>query len=535
MFKVVSISDKTGTAIDRLCRMVAPHHKNLEYVVVDCHPKRPSLQQLQRIEDECRTADVIDYQYFKTAEMLREKYQWLKDIPSVLTHNNAYSHRDGDWNDYQAVIGNNRTLFKELGDITKSRVEHIPLAVDPFFWQFNENYQFEKSVIMVANRIESKKGILPVAQACKQLGIKMYLVGAISQPDYFQEVIDTGVVQFAQEVSDEDLRALYYKAGVHICNSIDDFESGTMPILESIFCGVPVITRKVGHVPDFADDAIIINDHDSEDVDHLAKLITDFFSTGGSGATNGVHYNHKEVPKQIQDMRQKAWYAIKHMTPERRAYSYQKLWREMLGDNTVSVIVPVSGKPEVTRENLNAVANQTYQNIELIVVDDGEEDQKENIDSFASTVSMPVRYIRLGGKGYHLARARNKAAIESTSDILVFCDQRMIMEPDCVEKFVENIKPNTWLYGNKGFKKDFVENLSCIYREDFCRFGMFNERMNMYGGLSQETRSRARKQAMTIEYIEDAKATPKGKSSNKRLQKYQIMQMKTILWKMGLS
>lgn len=517
MFKVVAISDKTGTAIDRLCKVVEPYHKNIEYVVIDVHPKRPDATQLARVEQECRTADVIDYQYFRTAEALRSRYDWLKDIPSVLTHNNPYSIKESDWNSYQAVIGNNKSITADLQKITSSRVEHIPIVVDPFFWQFNENYKFNKSVIMVANRIESKKGILPVALACKKLGIKMQLVGAISQPDYFREIIDTGVVHFAQECTDEELRAMYYEAGVHVCNSIDNFESGTMPILESIYCGVPVITRKIGHVPDFADDSIVINDHDSEDVDHLVDIIDKLLCD----------------TKKLENMRQQAWYSIKHINPERRAYMYQKLYRELLDDEPVSVIVPVAGKEEVTRENLTAIANQTYKNVEIIVIDDGEVDQKKNIMDFADTVSIPVRYIRLGGKGYNLAKARNMGVVQATSDILVFADQRMILEPDCIETFVKNIKPNTWLYGNKGVKKEFVENLSCMYRNDFVRFGMFNERINMYGGLSQETRVRARHQGINIEFIENAKATPRGKSSNKRIKKYEIMQMKNMLFKIG--
>lgn len=530
MFKVVAISDKTGTAIDRLCKVVEPYHKNIDYVVIDVHPKRPDASQLARVEQECRTADVIDYQYFRTAEALRSRYEWLKEIPSVLTHNNPYSIKESDWNGYQAVVANNKSIKKDLEKITDSRLEHIPIVVDPFFWQFNERYAFNKSVIMVANRIESKKGILPVALACKKLGIKMQLVGAISQPDYFREVVDTGVVHFAQECTDEELRSMYYEAGVHVCNSIDNFESGTMPILESIYCGVPVITRKIGHVPDFADDSIVINDHDSEDVDHLVELIR---STLYEPIDNKKESNYKTVETKLQDMRQNAWYSIKHMNPERRAYMYQRLYRELLEDDSVSVIVPVAGKEDITRENLIAIANQTHKNIEIIVVDDGEVDQKKNIMDFADTVSMPVRYIRLGGKGYNLAKARNRATIEATSDILVFCDQRMIMDNDCVEQFIKNLKLNTWLYGNKGAKKDFIENLSCVYRSDFVKFGMFSERVNMYGGLSQETRVRARHQGINIEFVESAKATPKGKSSNKRTKKYEIMQMKNTLFKIG--
>jgi glycosyltransferase involved in cell wall biosynthesis len=46
------------------------------------------------------------------------------------------------------------------------------------------------------------------------------------------------------------LRDTYYESAVHVCNSVDNFESGTLPVLESMACGVPVLSRKVGHIPD---------------------------------------------------------------------------------------------------------------------------------------------------------------------------------------------------------------------------------------------------------------------------------------------
>lgn len=52
MLKVVAVSDKIDTAIDRLCRGVQKYHDNLDYQVIDVHPKRPDPSQLQRFEQE---------------------------------------------------------------------------------------------------------------------------------------------------------------------------------------------------------------------------------------------------------------------------------------------------------------------------------------------------------------------------------------------------------------------------------------------------------------------------------------------------
>lgn len=520
MFKIVSIVDKGGTALDRLARGVIPYHTNFDYKVIRCHPKRPSPEELAIVERECQTADIIDAQYYRTMDMLRERFSWLKKIPTVLTHNNPYAIHERDWNDYQVVIGNNKEIYGKLKEITTSRVEHIPLVVDPYFWTFNEEYKYPFSVIMVANRIEAKKGILPVAKACKQLNCQMYLVGAISDPDYWKEVMDTGVVQFAQQIKDEELRDLYHKSGIHVCNSVDNFESGTLPILEAIFCGVPVLSRNVGHVPDIKSGKnIVIQDSNPDDVEHIAQLLSEMFGD----------------KKLLDSMRNEAWMSIKDRNFERRAYAYQKLYRELWSpEKPVSVIVPIAEKPEITSKCVNAVLNQSYKNMEIIVIDDGEHDQKETVESLQKISSIPFRYFRLGGEGYNLAKARNIGAIESTSDILVFCDQRMIMDKDCVKEFVANVKPHQWLYGNKGAKKDFLENLSCLLREDFMTFGMFNERITAYGGMSQECRARARRQGFNTQYVDTAKAIAEGKSHNRSRRKMEILEMKNLLWKCQL-
>src|SRR3990167_6474926 len=99
MVKIICVVDKRGTALDRLAKGVIPYMKNVEYHVVDVHPKRPSIDQIETFERLAKDADVIDYQYFRTAEMLRERYDWLREKPSILTHNNPYSITEKDWND----------------------------------------------------------------------------------------------------------------------------------------------------------------------------------------------------------------------------------------------------------------------------------------------------------------------------------------------------------------------------------------------------------------------------------------------------
>lgn len=512
--KVIAIVDKEGTALDRLAKGVIPYHSNLDYKVISVHPKRPDPEQLEAVERECKDADIIDAQYYKSMDMLRDRYDWLKDIPTILTHNNPYAIHERDWNDYQIVVANNTVMQAELSHITSSRLEYIPLTVDHKFWQFNIDWKPKEQVIMVANRIEGKKGIREVAIACAELGLKFVLVGAISDQDYFQGVMSAGNVEFHEQVSDEQLKQLYYESLLHVCNSQDNFESGTLPILEAMMCGTPVLTRKVGHVPDLYNGKnMFIYNGDNEDVIKLTEVIKEAVSD----------------KDKLEEVRQKAWNTAKTRNFERRAYGYQKLYRSLVSEKApVSIIVPVCGKPDITKQCLEAIDKQSYNNIEVIVIND--DDKPVELPK----IKWPLRVIENYNNDYGLARARNRGVIEATGDILVFCDQRIVMDKEAVQVFANNLQARSWIYGTKGHKKEFVENFSCIFREDLVRLGMFNERCDRYGALSQETRSRAKYAGLKVSFIPEAKAVQVGKSSSKYSKKDDITHSKNMLWKLGL-
>jgi glycosyltransferase involved in cell wall biosynthesis len=527
MFKVVCVVDKKDTAIDRLAKGNAKYLDSIEFVICDVHPKRPEPEQLARFENEAKNADIIDFQYFRTAEMLKNKYEWLVDKKQILAHHNPYSITESNWNDYDLILCNNSTIKKNLESITKRPIELIGNAVDTEFWTFNDNYPPEKNrVIMVANRIESKKGILPVAIACGELGIKLVLVGSISDMDYFKAIEATSALEFHEKITDEELRKLYWTSTLHVCNSVDNFESGTNPMLEAMLCGCPVLTRNIGHVPDLnSNDNLKIFNSDNEDIQGLMVAIEELL------------YAKKDLTAKTlcEDMRQSAWNAAKNRSFERRAYSYMKAYRQVMfpESTSVSVITPVFDRPEVVRKCLDAIAEQTYKNIELIVADDSGEN-RQLVKDFATYVNFPIKYIDTHQGDYGLSRARNMATIEATGEIIVYCDQRIIMDSEAIEKFVNKIRPKAWLYGDKGAKKEFVENFSCVYRKEVIECGLFSERMDAYGGISQELRSRIRAQGFLTEYIADAKAVPVGKSSNKYRKRADIIKIKNRLWKMNL-
>jgi len=514
---ILIVCDKENSAIWRMAKGVEANLPHLSIRVIAVHPKRPDPDQLNAYLDGVQWADVCDYQYWKTALMLLEKYPNNK--PKILQHHNPYNLHESDWKQFDKVVVNNKTMQNDLkGSVL------IGNAIDLNVFKYQREYpEDSKTIIMVAARIESKKGILEVAQVCKDLGYKLLLVGSISDPDYFNKVMTTGVVDFREKISDGELVKCYHQSALHICNSVDDFESGTNPILEAMATGVPVITRRVGHVPDlFNGFNMVVRKGQLDDISDLKTEIINLMN---------------DLPRR-KDMRENAWKTAKTRGNWRRAIEYEKLYWKVFAPfkELVSIIIPTFNRKELLAKVLEGCLLQDWEAREIIICDDGSWDgTREMVMLLNSQSKIPIKYINTGLKDkYGLAQARNQGIIEAGGNILVFLDDRYYPEPRLISEFLQKLKPKVWLYGNKGKKKDFVENVSCCYREDIIKAGMFNSSVQLYGFQTQELKSRFKSQGWKFEYVENAKVKTLSTTKSKYTKKEEIRVSKDLLWKLGL-
>lgn len=106
-------------------------------------------------------------------------------------------------------------------------------------------------------------------------------------------------------------------------------------------------------------------------------------------------------------------------------------------DPLVSVIVPVYNVQAYVRQCLQSVADQTYTNCQVLVVDDGSTDESGAIcDEFASRYShFTVFHTANGG----LSAARNYGIDRATGSYLLFVDSDDWIEPNTVETLVRAV------------------------------------------------------------------------------------------------
>ena len=86
----------------------------------------------------------------------------------------------------------------------------------------------------------------------------------------------------------------------------------------------------------------------------------------------------------------------------------------------ISVIVPVYNVMPYLREAIDSVRNQSYRNLEIIIVDDGSTDGSEEICSHYAKIDKRIRLIKQPNKG--LSAARNVGLDLATGEYVTFLD-----------------------------------------------------------------------------------------------------------------
>ncbi len=106
----------------------------------------------------------------------------------------------------------------------------------------------------------------------------------------------------------------------------------------------------------------------------------------------------------------------------------------------ISVIVPVYNVESYLEKCLDSIINQTYSNIEIILINDGSTDSSFEICK--KYKKKDKRIILINKKNGGLSSARNAGIEKFTGNYLLFVDSDDYIERDMVEKLYNNIMSN---------------------------------------------------------------------------------------------
>lgn len=154
----------------------------------------------------------------------------------------------------------------------------------------------------------------------------------------------------------------------------------------------------------------------------------------------------------------------------------------------ISIIIPVYNQAEHLDNCLHSIKEQSYGNCEIIVVDDGSEDDVlAVIKKYRKIFGLKLSYFEQENRGANAAR--NRGARAAKGEYLIFCDADIIMEPRMLELMRRPLKDNpgasfcysSFIWGQKKFrlwpydveklkKMPYINTASLIRKEHFPGF-----------------------------------------------------------------
>jgi len=153
----------------------------------------------------------------------------------------------------------------------------------------------------------------------------------------------------------------------------------------------------------------------------------------------------------------------------------------------ISIIIPLYNRAEKFIKTLESIARQTYSDYEVIIVNDGSNDQPDLVFAkYFEKLKTNNNYLFLNQKNQGAPAARNRGFRESKGDYLFFCDADAVLEPRALETMLEYLNNHTeasyayssFYWGKKLFKlEEFsieklkqmpcIHSMSLIRRRDF--------------------------------------------------------------------
>ena len=101
----------------------------------------------------------------------------------------------------------------------------------------------------------------------------------------------------------------------------------------------------------------------------------------------------------------------------------------------VSIIIPVYNSESTLKRCIESVINQTYKNIEILIINDGSKDKSLNIMNEYKNKDERIIVINQKNKG--LSGARNTGINNATGDYITFIDSDDYIKPNLVKDTIK--------------------------------------------------------------------------------------------------
>lgn len=206
------------------------------------------------------------------------------------------------------------------------------------------------------------------------------------------------------------------------------FEGFGIPLVEAMAVNLPIICANATCLPEIAQDAAVLFDpeNETEIADAICRVYTD------------KDLREKLIQRGKERRKSFSWEVCARQTVEYLKSIYvprPKLASKLSVHPKITVVTPSYNQGEFIRDTIESVLNQTYDNIEYIVMDGGSTDQTVDI-----LRSYGDRIIWRSEKDGGQADAVNKGIRIAEGEIIGWLNSDDTYYPDTIEKAVKALQ-----------------------------------------------------------------------------------------------
>ena len=280
--RILQVSDRPGWAIDRLSKPIAlKYPTEVEMSYLNSKPDRFIASGYSKQEEVVQYSnelgnqfDVVHFHHYGGVNKLVGGLN--KNIKKVLTiHTERADDLNQDFSNFDVLIAPTKHSFAILKQ-KHSNVVFVPYGIDLSRFKYLFGDRPDKNVGFVG-RIMKHKRFEIVLKACMDIGFKLIGCGYVDQSEYYYKYIkeaeQKGLVDYIHLLPEGNMQEIYNKMFVYICLSEPNVETGPLPVLEAMACGVPIISTEVGWIKDWGTNGNNYIRIKEEDVNNLDELI----------------------------------------------------------------------------------------------------------------------------------------------------------------------------------------------------------------------------------------------------------------------
>lgn len=142
--------------------------------------------------------------------------------------------------------------------------------------------------------------------------------------------------------------------------------------------------------------------------------------------------------------------------------------RVIFGENLVSIIVPIYNTEKYLFKCVNSIINQSYKNIEIILVNDGSTDSSGVICDILRKTDKRIKVVYQNNRG--LSEARNTGLKVATGTFIGFVDSDDYIQKNMIQSLLENALKydadiscgRANIYGRNGKLVNYENNEACV-------------------------------------------------------------------------